>query len=133
MKRFQSILIGGVAYLSGGGLLGFEIVASRILAPYFGNSIYVWGSLISVFLLALSIGYYLGGILADRCPNLGALTKILASAACSILVLPMIYIPIGRFIADLELEFRISVLLVSVLFFLIPSVLMGMISPLQLN
>ncbi|MGH2396946.1 MAG: fused MFS/spermidine synthase [bacterium] len=48
-------------FTSGGVLLALEIIASRVLAPYFGNSIYVWGSLIGVFLTALSLGYATGG------------------------------------------------------------------------
>jgi predicted membrane-bound spermidine synthase len=129
MRRTLDFLVYCVAFLSGGVLLGLEIVASRILAPYFGNSVYVWGSLISVFLLALSIGYWLGGVQADRSPRLGTLAKILASAAICILVLPLVYLPVGRYIAELDLEFRFSVLLISTLFFLAPSVLMGMVSP----
>ena len=129
MPRPLDLLAYSVAFLSGGVLLGLEIVASRILAPYFGNSVYVWGSLISVFLLALSIGYWIGGIQADKRPSLVVLAKILASAAVCILVLPLVYLPVGKYIADLGLEFRFSVLLISVLFFLVPSVLMGMVSP----
>jgi predicted membrane-bound spermidine synthase len=129
MARPLDLLVYGVAFLSGGVLLGLEIVASRILAPYFGNSVYVWGSLISVFLLALSIGYWLGGVLADRRPTLGTLALILDTAAAFILVLPLVYLPVGRFVSELNLEFRFSVLLISVLFFLVPSVLMGMVSP----
>ena len=129
MRHAFDFLVYSVAFLSGGVLLGLEIVASRILAPYFGNSVYVWGSLISVFLLALSIGYWLGGGLADRRPSLVVLAKILASAAVCILILPLVYLPVGRYIADLGLEFRFSVLLISMLFFLMPSVLMGMVSP----
>ena len=129
MRCAFDFLVYSVAFLSGGVLLGLEIVASRILAPYFGNSVYVWGSLISVFLLALSIGYWLGGGLADRRPSLVVLAKILASAAVCILVLPLVYLPVGRYVADLGFEFRFSVLLISVVFFLVPSVLMGMVSP----
>ncbi|ACU89016.1 fused MFS/spermidine synthase [Desulfomicrobium baculatum] len=129
MRHAFDFLVYSVAFLSGGVLLGLEIVASRILAPYFGNSVYVWGSLISVFLLALSIGYWLGGGLADRRPSLVVLAKILSSAAVCILILPLVYLPVGRYVADLGLEFRFSVLLISVLFFLVPSVLMGMVSP----
>lgn len=129
MARSLDFLVCGVAFLSGGVLLGLEIVASRILAPYFGNSVHVWGSLISVFLLALSIGYWLGGLLADRRPTLGTLALILATAAVFILVLPLVYLPLGKFVSELNLEFRFSVLLISVLFFLVPSVLMGMVSP----
>jgi len=129
MRCAFDFLVYSVAFLSGGVLLGLEIVASRILAPYFGNSVYVWGSLISVFLLALSIGYWLGGGLADRRPSLVVLAKILSSAAACILILPLVYLPVGRYVADLGLEFRFSVLLISMLFFLVPSVLMGMVSP----
>ncbi|MBI3330178.1 MAG: glycosyl transferase, partial [Nitrospinae bacterium] len=45
-------------FVSGAVLLGLEIVGSRVLAPYFGGSIFVWGSLISTFLAGLTIGYY---------------------------------------------------------------------------
>ena len=129
MRIGLSLLVHGVAFFSGAVLLGLEIVASRVLAPYFGNSVYVWGSLISVFLLALSIGYWLGGLLADKSPRLRTLAMVLASAAVFVLILPPVYLPAGRFIADMGLEFRFSVLLASVLFFLAPSVLMGMVSP----
>ena len=43
-----------------------ELAASRVLAPYFGNSLFVWGALIGVVLAGLSVGYWLGGTLADR-------------------------------------------------------------------
>lgn len=65
----------------GGVLMALEILSSRILAPYFGNSVYVWGSIISVFLGALSLGYLWGGRLADRHPSLAALARLLALAA----------------------------------------------------
>jgi spermidine synthase len=65
----------------GGVLMALEILSSRILAPYFGNSVYVWGSIISVFLASLSVGYGWGGWLADRRPSLAALARLLALAA----------------------------------------------------
>jgi spermidine synthase len=65
----------------GGVLMALEILSSRILAPHFGNSVYVWGSIISVFLGALSLGYLWGGRLADRQPHLAALARLLALAA----------------------------------------------------
>jgi len=54
------------ALLSGGMLMLLEMVAVRVYAPYFGSSIYVWGSMICVVMVALAIGYGLGGWLADR-------------------------------------------------------------------
>jgi hypothetical protein len=52
--------------LTGAVLMGLEMVAFRLYAPYFGYSTYVWGSMISVVMLAMSCGYALGGRAADR-------------------------------------------------------------------
>jgi len=54
------------AIMTGAVIMGLELVAFRLYAPYFGYSIYVWGSMISVVMLALACGYALGGWLADR-------------------------------------------------------------------
>lgn len=58
-------------------LMALEMVSSRLLAPAFGNSVYVWGSIIGVFLAAMSAGYVLGGRLADRRPDLSVLGGLL--------------------------------------------------------
>ena len=57
--------------------MGLEIVGSRVLAPYFGSSIFVWGSLISVVMAALSVGYYWGGWLSAREPSYARLLTLL--------------------------------------------------------
>jgi len=57
-------LLYAVVFVCGAVLMSLEMIGSRMLAPYFGNSIFVWGSLISVVLAALSLGYWLGGIAA---------------------------------------------------------------------
>src|SRR5258708_38009211 len=57
--------------------MALELVAFRLYAPYFGYSIYVWGSMISVVMLALSSGYALGGWVADRSPTDGSLYGII--------------------------------------------------------
>src|SRR4051794_24802510 len=64
----------------GGVLMALEILSSRVLAPHFGNSVYVWGSIISVFLASLSVGYLWGGRLADRQPRMAALGRLIALA-----------------------------------------------------
>ena len=63
------LAIGVAVFLSGAVLLGLEITASRVLAPTFGSSLYVWGSLIGIVLTGLAIGYWAGGIVADRLPT----------------------------------------------------------------
>ena len=118
-----------ITFLGGGIFLGLEIIASRVLAPYFGNSIYVWGSLISVFLLALSIGYYFGGLLADKMPSFKILALLILGASFFVLTIPFIQIPVSRIIVTWDLELRISSLIACISFFMIPSVLNGMITP----
>ena len=60
-RRLDGLAVGCAVFLSGAALLGVEIAASRVLAPTFGSSLYVWGALIGVVLTGLSIGYWAGG------------------------------------------------------------------------
>ena len=77
----QSLLV--VVFVCGGVLMAFEMVGSRILAPTFGSTVFVWGSLIGVFLGALSVGYLVGGRLADKWPSFFVLGAIIAAAGLS--------------------------------------------------
>ena len=56
-------------FFTGAAVLVIEVTATRVLAPYFGNTLYTVSSIIAVILGALSIGYYLGGIFADKNPD----------------------------------------------------------------
>src|SRR6476620_9684314 len=70
-----------VAFVTGAIVMSFEMLGSRYLNPYFGSGIYTWAALISTVLIALTVGYFLGGALADRTvsPALLALTVIIGS------------------------------------------------------
>ena len=70
--------------ISGGAVMILELLGTRIIAPYYGVSLYVWSSLISVTMIALALGYYCGGFLADRYPKL-RLTHIFILLNTSIL------------------------------------------------
>src|SRR5262245_38294341 len=85
-----AVALGVAVFLSGAVLLGVEIVASRVLAPAFGSSLYVWGSLIGVVLTGLAIGYWAGGALADRWPTPHLLTGVLALGAVFVLLVPVL-------------------------------------------
>jgi len=122
-------LLHAVVFVCGAVLMGLEIVGSRVLAPYFGNSIFVWGSLISVVLAALSLGYWLGGIVADRWPRLSVLGVLIAVPGVMIAMLPFAYPGLNRGIAASEMGARLSPLVSSLILFLAPSVFLGMISP----
>ena len=77
-----------IAGWSGYYVMGIELLGGRLLAPYFGSSIYVWGAIITVFMLALSVGYLCGGRASLHAPSLERLAMILVAAA--ILTLPVL-------------------------------------------
>ena len=118
-----------VVFLSGAVLMSLELLGSRVLAPSFGSSIFVWGSLITVFLTALALGYGLGGRLADRHPSPSAISMILSAAA--VLILPAVQWahPLLQALLRTGLGARWSALTASMILFLPPSLAMGMVSP----
>lgn len=107
----------------------FELVGSRVLGPYFGTSIFVWTGLIGIIMGSLSIGYYLGGKIADKKPNFDSLSLIIFLAATSIGI--TIFIKDFLLIA-LQFNFtdiRISSVFASIILFLPASILLGIVSP----
>ena len=71
-----------LVFAVGMSTLGAEIAAQRLMAPFFGSSTVIWANTIAVVLLALSVGYWLGGRLADRRPALRALARWCCWGAC---------------------------------------------------
>ena len=118
-----------VVFISGAVLMALEIVGSRVLAPYFGSSIFVWGSLISVVMTALSIGYYWGGWLSAREPSYAKLLLLLVIPGVVIFFLPFVYPAINEWIAIMDLGVRLSPLVASSALFLLPGIFIGTISP----
>ena len=109
--------------------MGIELLGGRILAPYFGSSVHIWGSIITVFMLSLSFGYLLGGKLSTRNPSLTKYGLIFFVA--SIMVVPIVLFaePIMTFIFTHIEDSRYGSLLASTALFFIPTTILGMISP----
>lgn len=84
-----------MVFLAGAAGMTLEIVGFRLLQPVFGSGIYVWGSLIGVFLLALTVGYALGGRIADRAPQSRVLGGIVLLAGLAITLVPLYAGPLG--------------------------------------
>ncbi|MFI5449830.1 MAG: spermidine synthase [Candidatus Bathyarchaeia archaeon] len=116
-------------FASGAVVMALELLGSRLLAPVFGSSIFVWGSLIGVVLSALSAGYYLGGKLADIKPKLNVLSIVIFIAGLMVLSLPAIAPPLFDLAIRLNLGERYAPLLATTLLLGPPSVLLGMVSP----
>ena len=77
----------------GTSTLGAEIAAARLMAPFFGASTIVWANTIAVVLVALSIGYWFGGRMADRRPEIGALCLLVLVAAALLALVPIVAQP----------------------------------------
>jgi len=75
--RWSRAELFATAFISGAVVMALEILGSRLLAPVFGNSLFVWGALIGVILAAMSSGYAVGGWLADRQPGGAVLAGLL--------------------------------------------------------
>lgn len=126
MARVLSYCVAG---WSGFYVMAIELLGGRLLAPYFGSSIYVWGAIITVFMLALSLGYLAGGAWSMRAPSLRRLGLLLLLAA--IVSLPVL--AWGDAALD-EISIRVrdprfGSLLAAVLLFFLPTFVSGMISP----
>ncbi len=89
-QTIDGLALSTAVFLSGAVLLGVEIAASRVLAPTFGSSLYVWGALIGVVLTGLAIGYAAGGALADRWPSPYLLVSAIALGALLVLAIPVV-------------------------------------------
>lgn len=122
-----------LVFVSGMSSLAVEFGASRLLAPYFGASLYVWGVLIGLVLVYLSVGYVLGGRLADRWPRHDLLFQITAWAGLWIGLIPLIAYPIlleaQQGFAQLSAGLVLGTLLAVVLLFAVPVILLGCVSP----
>lgn len=116
-------------FVSGAVVMALELLGSRLLAPVFGDSIYVWGSLIGVVLAALSSGYYLGGKIADKRPDLQTLSLVVFAAGILVLALPTLTRPVFDVVLGIRLGDRYSPLLATTLLLGAPSILLGMVSP----
>jgi len=126
LQRFLIFLIAG---WSGFFVMAIELLSGRILAPDFGNSIYVWGGVITVFMLALSVGYLLGGRWSLRDPSLRRLALLLVISAAATIPVILLGDAVLAAVFDRIDDPRYGSLLAATLLFFAPTVIAGMVSP----
>ncbi len=128
-SRLRNATVLVLAFTSGFIIMSIELLGGRILAPYFGSSIYVWGSIITVFMVALSVGYLIGGHLSLHRPNLARYGLFFVAAA----VMATPTIAFGDALMDWVFERiadpRYGSLMAATILFFIPTAILGMIAP----
>ena len=122
-------MIFGIAGWSGFFVMGVELLSGRILAPSFGSGIYVWGGIITVFMLALSVGYLAGGRLSLWQPSLRKLALLLLAAAATTAPVALLADPALDYLFGQFDDPRYGSLVSATLLFFVPTAVCGMISP----
>ena len=122
-----------LVFVVGMGSLGAEIAAVRLLAPYFGASTVIWANTIGIVLVALSVGYWLGGRWADRRPDTRALCRVALIAAGLLALVPFVARPLLDAAVDALDEVSAGAFLGSLVAVLVlvavPVLLLGTVSP----
>ncbi len=128
-KFREKFLLEIIVFVSGALVMTYEIIGSRILAPYIGTSTYIWTSLIGVILGSLSLGYWLGGRMADKNPNIRVLASVmfLAGAIISATILVQNFVLTMISFAPIRIEFKS--ILAALILFAPASVLFGFVTP----
>ncbi|MEK6917142.1 MAG: fused MFS/spermidine synthase [Nanoarchaeota archaeon] len=123
MKKFLYV----TCFITGAVVLILEVLGFRLFAPYFGNSVYVSGSLIGIILAALSLGYFLGGMLADKYPSKKNLYYLIFSSG---IYLSLVFIFYKKFLLIIQ-GFGIvyGTIFSTIIVFWIPMTLLSMVSP----
>lgn len=116
-----------VLIIEGGALMAVELIGAKLIAPFYGNSLYVWAAVLSTTLGGLSIGYYTGGNISSKHPNQKTLIKIIAVSALLVLAMPTVSGIVME--ATLGLELRTGIILSCILFLTPPLVTFGMVGP----
>jgi spermidine synthase len=120
-------------FLSGAVLLGLELVASRVVAPFFGSSIFVWGALLGVVLTGLAIGYWIGGVLADRFPTPMLLLGALTLGSVLILLIPVVDSWVLEHVVEWDPGPRWNPLVATIALFGLPSVVLATATPIAVR
>lgn len=117
------------AFAGGFCVMSIEIVAGRLIARYLGASLYTWTSVIGVVLAGISLGNYIGGWLADRFPAQKTLSALFIAASAGCTSVPVFNNLAGSAVIFLQLAWPIRIILHVSIIFLLPSCILGMISP----
>lgn len=114
-------------FVTGAAILVIEILGARIISPYYGTSLYVWSSLITVTLISLAVGYWRGGVIADSSPDGERLYSMIFEGAIYLALVPFLKTYILTKASSIDL--RLGALLSAFALFFLPLTLLSMVTP----
>ncbi len=114
---------------SGYFVMALELLGGRALGPYFGTGIHVWGAIITLFMLSLSIGYLIGGALSAGEPTVRKLAALLLAATLTALPAVLAATPILDAVFDHVPDPRYGALVASLALYFVPITVSGAVSP----
>ena len=124
-------LLLSLAFIEGACVMAVELLGAKMIAPFFGSSLYVWASVLGVTLFALMVGYYLGGYFSEKWKNQNGVLWILLAGGTLIALMPYSSMWIMTTMIDSSIQVGSTV---SVIVFLMPPLIfMGMTSPMLIN
>ena len=125
----RRVAVNVLAFAGGFAVMSLELLGGRMLAPYFGNSIYVWGSVISIFMVSLAIGYLAGGWWSLRNATLVRFALIFIVAGIAFAPLAIVAEPTMAWVFDRIQDPRYGSLVAASALFVLPTAVLGAVSP----
>jgi spermidine synthase len=122
-------VLSAASFLCGACVMTLEMAGSRVVAPYMGTSLVVWTALIGIIMLSLTLGYWLGGAVADRNPSRSLLGGVVGAAAAVTALVGFAANPALEALSSSVRNVYVASMLASALLFAVPSVMLGMVSP----
>ena len=125
----KKIVIYITVFLCGAIIMGLELVAARVLSPYVGSSNPIWTSIIGVILISMSLGYLLGGKLADRKNDFNTLASLIIISALLVSIVPILETYIIKPLSLTNLPLAVVAITSALIAFALPSALLATVSP----
>ena len=133
MKVFEKYKLGFVVFTSGAAVMVFELIAPRLYAPFYGTSIFIWTNVIGVVMISLSLGYFLGGRIADKWPNKDSLFYALLSGGLAAYVVTITHDLVLLTTLDIFENEIFGSFVVSVLILFPLNFVLGMVAPITIR
>jgi spermidine synthase len=117
-----------LSFIEGGCVMSTELIGAKMLAPYFGTSLYVWSAVLASTLMALALGYFIGGLISSKSNRIQHLMLICIAGGLLIMLMPFITkLSVGLFASY---GLLLSIIASSIFILIPPLLLMGCVSPL---